>query len=427
MTTKELIREIPLSSIISKYMTLTSRGKSFEGICPFHQDTKPSLKVSDERGYYKCFACGAGGDVFHFVMNYKNISFPEAIREIAEDHHIPIEDYKTTTSDRMSVALSLLSYAQRVYIEAAKNKNEYSHYLKSRNISYEIAQHLQIGFAPNEDIIFNLIKDDPFKIDLAFELGLIRSAHQGYVDSFKNRIMFPIQSEQGGCVGFCSRSIDEQMPKYLNSKESFIFKKSELLYGLNFSKKEIQKQSSVLVVEGFMDFITLYGNGIQNVVACMGTALSEACILRLNELSSEIILGLDSDEAGKRAIDRINKLMLKNGIIPYSISYSPYKDADEFIQKTENGTLKLRDVLDSSMTILDNEIKTIIDKYKEVGIEKRLRALKEIYTLLYPLGLGMPSSARVFHAARDLNLLSDEKTILHDFERYIDQVNAEEK
>jgi len=416
MTTKELILELKISKVISNYIPLKYRGNSYEAICPFHADTKPSLKVNDEKGLFKCFACGAGGDVFNFVMNYRDISFPEALGEIALYHNIPSEDFKSSSSDRTSVALDLLSYAQRVYFEEAKKNENFTFYIASRDISIEFANHLHLCFAPDRDIILDLIKDDSFKLDLALELGLIRSTSSGYHDTFKNRIMFPISTEQGACVGFCSRSIDEQMPKYLNS---FIFKKSELLYGLNLSKKEIQRQSSVLIVEGFMDFVTLYQHGIKNVVACMGTAISESCILRLNELSSEIILGLDSDEAGIKAMERINKLMLKKGIVPYIINYAPKKDADEFIKASDNATSELRERLNSSRTMLDFEIEKLAELNRSEEISRKIKSLISVFSLVADLGLTILATERILQYAKMIGILSSEQVLLDEYSHFL--------
>jgi DNA primase len=416
MTTKELIQEIPISSVFAKYLNLNYRGKNLEGICPFHDDTRPSLKVSDEKGFYKCFSCGAGGDVFDFVMNFKRISFPEAMREIAQDHQIFIDETHNPRQD----PYSLLKKVEQLYIEASKDNVGFENFFHDRKISITTARELNLGFAPDQNIVSELVKKDANQFDLALELGLIKYATNGYEDNFKNRIIFPIFDESGKCVGFCGRAISDQRPKYLNSKESFLFKKNRLLYGLNFSKNIIQKESSVIVVEGFMDFVSLYEKGITNAVACMGTSISDFCIDRLNELACEIILGLDSDDAGIRSMERMNKEMLKKGIVPCAISYLPSKDADEFLRNEENGSSRLKSLMNSSKTFLDNDIGELLELNKGMSIEKKLKTLRTIFSKVSDLGHAIGATERILQASRELGLVTEDKLILNEYENYLD-------
>jgi DNA primase len=419
MNTKEQILELPISSIISKYIELSYRGNTLEGLCPFHQDTKPSLKVNDGKGLYKCFACGAGGDALNFIMNFKNVTFSDALREIAEDHGIPLQESKSSKFDEEKFALSLLKEIHDLYFKTASESPSYEDFRNKRNISLVTARALGLGFAPDGNIVVKFLKGDDLKIDFALELGLIRRTAGGLEDTFKNRVIFPIYRENGTCVGFCWRAIDDQMPKYLNSKESFIFKKSEILYGLNFNKTEIQKEGSALVVEGFMDLVTLYEYGIRNVVACMGTAISEPSLHRLSEIASKIILGLDSDEVGTRAMKRINEVLLRKGLIPYSISYAPFKDADEYLNSSEGSSKKLKGLISSSKTMLDDEIERIINLNEDLSIEGRLRTLRAVFSRVSALGLELPAIERILHYARLIGILSTDESIIHDYKKYL--------
>jgi len=422
MKTKEFILELPLSSIISKYISLNQNGKTLKGLCPFHRDTKPSLKVHDEKGIYKCFVCGAGGDVFNFVMNYRNLSFSEALKEIAEGMGIPFEGINNLEYFEEKAALEMTNKAKELFIKIAEDSNEFKEFLKSRKISTVTAKSLSLGYGGDTDIITELLRGDEVNIKLAIDLGLIRRNQNGFEDNFKNRFIFPIFNEKGSCVGFCGRStLEDQTPKYLNSKESIVFKKSELLYGLNFSKEEIQKQSSVLVVEGFMDYVALFEHGIKNAVACMGTALSESNIERLHELASEIVLGLDSDDAGVGAMKRMNKIMLKKGIVPYSISYAPFKDADEFLNSSFTSSKELQRIICSSKTILDQEIENYIHLNKSTSIEKKLHNLKSLFGLVSDLGNNLSAKERIIHYSKELGILSGSEEILKEYEKSLEK------
>jgi DNA primase len=214
----------------------------------------------------------------------------------------------------------------------------------------------------------------------------------------------------------------DQSPKYLNSKESFIFKKGEVLYGLNFSENSIIKESSALVVEGFMDVVALYEHGITNVVGCMGITLSETCISRLNELSSEIVLGLDSDDAGIKASQRIGSNMLSLGIVPYTLSYLPYKDADDFLKNEPQGSMKLKKLINSSKTLLDIELEKLVELNKEKSIEQKSRCLKQIYLILSPLRMSISATERIILYSELLGLKTDPKFILENYQKGLSQV-----
>ena len=422
MSTKDLIHDLPISEIISKYIHLTYRGSNFEGICPFHDDTKPSLKVTDTKGIYKCFACGAGGDGINFVMDFKKITFHEAVQEIAKDHNLSNDFAQDPNYLRINKAYQLLKDVKYLYEDSALASQHLEIFLKGRQISRETARDFEIGYAPQNNIVVDTYKNTEY-FDLAVELGLIRKTSYGHEDSFKGRIMFPISDEGGNCVGFCGRSLSEDLtPKYLNSKESFIFKKGEVLYGLNFSENSIIKESSVLVVEGFMDVVALYEHGITNVVGCMGITLSETCISRLNELSSEIVLGLDSDDAGIKASQRIGSNMLSLGIVPYTLSYLPYKDADDFLKNEPQGSMKLKKLINSSKTLLDIELEKLVELNKEKSIEQKSRCLKQIYLILSPLRMSISATERIILYSELLGLKTDPKFILENYQKGLSQV-----
>jgi DNA primase len=405
MTTKELILALPISEIISRYIKLDFKGASFEALCPFHDDKNPSLKVNNAKGFFKCFSCGAGGDAFTFVMNYQKISFPEAMKEIAQNHSIQMDSIPESSSSKASLAYKLLIEIKELYIAESDKSDHLYQFQIHRKISEATSYELELGFAPTRNIVAELLKNNPEKEAIALELGLIRKSYNGYVDQFRNRIMFPISNENGFCVGFCGRAITpEQVPKYLNSKESFMFNKSELVYGLSFNKKDIVKESSVLIVEGFMDVVALHEHGIYNVVACMGVALSEANIKRLDRLSSEIILGLNTDEPGIKGAKRINELMLRMGIVPYFLNYGVYKDADEFLKGEERAPERLKEIMNTSTPLIDLELQKLVDQHKELSLEKKIRCLTKIFQMISPLGSTIAATERIIEYAKLLGI-----------------------
>lgn len=419
MNTKELIHDIRISDILAKYIILNNNGPSMEGLCPFHSDTKPSLKVSDSKGIYKCFACGAGGDAISFVMDYKKMSFSEAIHEIADNHNLAIDSHVNPYRHKEQKAKDFLNEVKKSYTKESLKTPHLEAFLNDRMISLSTARDLEIGYAPEINMVFKMISNDQGLKELAIELGLVRKTQNGFEDMFKNRIMFPINDERGNCIGFCGRVLSDQTPKYLNSKESFIFKKSEMLYGLNISKSEILKEGTVLVVEGFMDFVALYEHRIFNAVACMGTALSDLNIKKLYNISSEIILALDSDNAGKNAGLKLNDKMIQMGIVPYTISYAPHKDADEFLKDGSNGSIKLKDLMNSSKTLLDIKLEELVTENEGKSLEKKSLCLNKIFSILSPLGMSISASERIITCAQKLKLKTDSRFILDNYQRFL--------
>lgn len=256
MDLKEQVLAVPIEDVISRYIPLTFRGSHLLGLCPFHTDTNPSFRVSPDKKMYKCFACGAGGDSIRFVMEYKNLSFPEALELIASDHGIQIPQgvkYSQRTEE-----YELLNSVMNLFIEEGRKSDDFKKFLEERKVSLKTAEAFHMGVAPDTDIVVAFMKKKDISPDIGIELGLIRKTQEGYRDFFRNRFMFPIIDESGRCVGFSGRAMKEDsIPKYLNSKESSVFQKSSLLYGLHLNKKFIKAYNSVVVVEGYMDLVAL--------------------------------------------------------------------------------------------------------------------------------------------------------------------------
>ena len=324
---QKIVDEVPITAVVGDYLSLTRRGTSTLAVCPFHDDHSPSMNISDERKRYKCFACGAGGNAIDFVINYKNMDFMDAMKEISEKHGINFDDYvqKKNKSPKVEMAEKILEKTTLVYRKLAETGHfaPFNDFITNRGLNKKVADTFKLGFAPNNSSVtdyLNSIKseaDRKFALETAVEIGLIRvsdpskapagAKDRSHYDTFRDRIIFPIWDHYGHVVGFQSRAIhDYQKAKYMHSKESFVFKKPNILYGLHLAKKAIRAKEAVILVEGNMDMISLYAKGFENCVAVMGTAMGDASLNALKGMTKNFYFALDNDAAGFKAATRFN-------------------------------------------------------------------------------------------------------------------------
>ena len=327
---QRIVDEVLISTVVGQYIPITRKGTSTLAVCPFHDDHKPSMNVTDDRKYFKCFACGEGGNAIDFVMKYKNLDFKDALKEISQQNGIRFEDYITqkTKSPRAKMAEKILTRATSVYQKMAETKKfpAFENFLVTRKLSHEISSTYNLGFAPKYNAITEYLlsitnqADRDLALSVATEIGLIRensaenqqkSGYKSHYDTFRERIIFPIWDHFGQVIGYTSRRIHEyQKAKYMNSKESFVFNKSMILYGLHLAKNHIREKDSVLLVEGNMDQMTLFNKGFKNSVAIQGIAISEHSIRTLKSLTKNFYLTLDNDAGGFGAIDGFNQALV---------------------------------------------------------------------------------------------------------------------
>lgn len=427
---KEIIKSTPISSIISYYHPISKKGGNFEGICPFHGDSHPSLKINDSKGIYKCFACGAAGDSIKFVQDKLNVDFVQAIKEIAENIGITIEEAKSKNKNpKYDMALRVLQVAAKLYKKIAKENDPklYTEFLKSRGLNEESVNDFQIGFAPGNNALTNYLnsipgEDKSMAISVAKDIGLIRDNKRGpgHYDFYRDRVIFPIWDHSAKVRGFSSRAVKpDQIPKYLNSGESFIFDKGNILYGFNLAKNIIREQDNVIVVEGNMDVIMLHQYGFKNSVATMGVALSQNSIRLLSNMTKNIYLAMDSDNAGIKAMTRINTDFLKLDIIPKFVDFTPAKDPDEFLN--EFGRLELQRRIDDAPSFLDYLIKTEIPSSIPERTDSKLKILRSVFKILSPMGSNLLSNEKVIQAAKALGLKSSNEDILSEFKNYLNK------
>lgn len=341
--------------VISSYIPLNQRGKNYFGVCPFHDDHSPSMSVSEEKQIYKCFSCGATGNVFTFVENYLNISFSEAVEIIANKIGISLHiDLSSKKESKYKEEYDLMHFVLKLYQNNIHTENGVFalSYLKKRGLLDETVQDFSIGLSLEKNMLSKVLLKKGYKDKLLENLGLIYKNGNEIVDVFQNRIMFPIHNLDGQVVGFTARCyLKDDIPKYLNTKETYIFKKGNILFNYHRAKDAIRLQKEVIVVEGNMDAIRLHSVGIKNVVALMGTSLTKEQVDALKKLRCKIILMLDNDNAGELATYSIGNLLEENNISFSIVRLSGEKDPDEYI--IQNGKDALLENVKNAISFVD--------------------------------------------------------------------------
>ena len=339
----DLIERADISEVIGRSLELKNAGNEYRAICPFHNDTKPSLTIVPQKGFYHCFVCEANGTALGFLMNYERLSFVEAIKELAKmvGETVPKTKEDRVVSKEKKDLKSLLSQVSKYYEKNLKESTIAIEYFKNRGIDGKTARLYALGFAKKsyDDILKKFGKTEKDKKQLLACGLLTEKDNGGYVDKFRNRVMFPIRNNRGEVVGFggriISRVIKDNEPKYLNSPGTALFKKGELLYGLFESKKSIAERKSAIIVEGYTDVIGLYQFGVGNSLATLGTATTENHINKVFRISDQIIFCFDGDDAGRKAAEKAMKLCLplvrKNKEAYFLILED--EDPDEFIRQ----------------------------------------------------------------------------------------------
>ena len=325
-------------AIIGSYIPLTQKGKNFVGVCPFHDDHSPSMSVSPEKQIYKCFACGASGNVFTFVAEYENVSFIEAVRIVASKcgKELSITTYNNNVSQALKEENEIMDLTQKFFLNNLRTKfgKDALEYLKNRGLNEDIIKEFGIGLSlDSNDSLYQLLLKKNYDIKKLLDLGLVNSVNGKTYDMFTRRITFPLWDKDGNIVGFSARIYrnEKDVSKYMNSRESKLFKKGETLYNYHKAKDIAKREKKIIVVEGFMDAIRISSIGIKNVVALQGTAMTTEQVQLLKKLRVKVILCLDNDNAGLIATINNGDELIKNEIETEVIRLSGEKDPDEYI------------------------------------------------------------------------------------------------
>ena len=425
---KDRIRETPISTIVGQYIPLNKKGANLEGLCPFHPDSKPSIKVNDAKGMFKCFVCGAGGDAITFVKDFTKVEFVDALKDIAGRIGLPFEEYQKEKkkNPRVEMAFRVLNASVKLYKKVADQKPEpYTSFIEKRKLNADSVEKFQIGYAPGNNSLLRYLEGIPeadrdFAQQTAMDLGMVRynENRDSYYDFYRDRVMFPIHDHSGQVRGYSSRAVlPDQNPKYLNSGESFAFDKGAILFGFFFGKNQIRQADQVIIVEGNMDVIMMHQYGFHNTVGTMGTALSDQSIRLLSNMTKNVFLGMDSDAAGKKAMQRINADFMAMGILPKYLSFEPAKDPDEFL--LSEGRLALIERQEKAPILIDVLIQELIPSVIPENLELKLQTLQRVFELLVPLKEHLAASERVVSTAKLLGLRSDSATILQDYREFL--------
>ena len=346
----EIRQSVDIVDVIGNYLSLQKKGRNYVSLCPFHDDSHPSMSISPERQIYMCFVCHNGGNVFTFLKNYLKIPYIEAVKMVASMGNIDISEYNL--EKRVQPVEQKFEPLYKMHDEANKIYNHYlntklaidaKEYLTKRKITDEIIDMFEIGYAPSNNILLKAFEKMNFNKVSMYESGLVIESNAGY-DRFSNRIMFPLHDANGRVVGFSGRIYKptQHDSKYINSPESDIFVKGETLYHYHQCREAVKKAGFVYLLEGFMDVIAMYKAGIENTVAIMGTALTKGHIQALKRLTSTICLCLDGDHAGQTAMSKATRQLEEAGLLVKIIILPNGKDPDEIYESDgKDGLLEI--------------------------------------------------------------------------------------
>lgn len=427
---KNRIKEYPISEIIGAYIQVKKQGYRYTALCPFHDDHNPSLTINNAKGFFKCFVDETHGDAISFVQQYKNLSFVESLKDICQKLGWRFEDYGRGIKrhPKFEAAEALLQRVQLFYRNKALQNPppEYRDFVNTRGLSPETLGNFAVGLAPGGNVLVHhlqSIKDEKTRqetIALGLEIGLIGRGEgsEEYYDSFRERIVFPIHNPRGRAIGFCGRKTRSfQKAKYINSKESFIFRKRDILFGLHLAREEIRKSDSIILAEGHMDCIALHQYGLRNSVAIMGLGLGDRALSQIATLTQNLYLALDNDPAGLTATQKVNALCMARGLLPKFIDLSPHKDPDEFLLR--EGRIAFHRRTQEARVCLDYLIDGEIPEKAPKIVDRQIEILEKIFLLLSPLGKSLAAIERLGPIPKRLGMTSGPEQIAASYREFL--------
>lgn len=407
----EIINEVrqlnDIVDIISQYVHLKRSGRNYFGLCPFHSEKSPSFSVSPDKQIFHCFGCNVGGNVFSFISKIEGINFIEAVQMLAERANVQlptIQDSGDMIKEQLKSKVYKVNeftaeyYHQNLYKPEAKIAQEY---VKKRQLSNETLKSFKIGFSGKFDELYKELKKQGFEEKEILESGLVNKNEKGqYIDRYRNRLIFPICDTRGRVIAFGGRVLDDSKPKYINSPENIVYSKGRNLFGLNVAKKYNIKD--ILVVEGYMDVISLHQRGITNVVAPLGTALTEQQGWLLRKNSERIILSFDSDEAGLQAKLRALEILQNMGCDIRILQMEGAKDPDEYIIKY--GNARFQKLIEKAISVIEFKVKIL---KKDLNIENtndKIKFLNEIAKLISKVDNTIEREVYIENIAKQYNI-----------------------
>lgn len=417
---EQLRANTDIESIISPYVNLRRRGKNLVGLCPFHNEKTPSFTVYPENGSFYCFGCGVGGDVITFVRRMENLDYMEAVKQLADraGMALPVDGYDDTLAKKRTAVLAANRAAAKFFhsqLFTDRGRHALNYFL-DRGLTMETIRHFGLGFAPDDwRALKNHLNEQGFDDILLESANLLRRSDKNgkvsYYDNFRNRVMFPIIDPRGNVIAFGGRVLDDSKPKYINTSDTLVYKKSNGVFALNFAKNG--NDGKLIIAEGYMDVIALHQAGFTNAVACLGTALTKEQANLLSRYADEIILSYDADEAGQKATARALGIFGTTGMEIKVLRLTGGKDPDEIIKKY--GAQRFRDIINDAAN--DTEYRLLrarqgIDLSTDDGKVKYLSAATEVLA-------GIPSPVEVdVYASRLANELGVDKLAIESQVKY---------
>jgi DNA primase len=417
--------ESDIISVISEYVPLKKRGKNFWGCCPFHNEKTPSFSVAPDKGFFYCFGCQAGGNVFNFLMKIENISFFEAVKKMAQKLNIPLPDQEKSefelSREREMAQLYRVNEMARDFFHNCLTKTNYGKealaYLTSRGLTKAGIDTFKIGFAPpGWDKLSLAFQERGFDQDLLLKAGLVssRPTGEGSYDRFRNRIIFPICDARGRVIGFGGRVMDDSQPKYLNSPETILFNKRQTLFAFDQACKSIRDSGQAIVVEGYMDAITAHEAGAKNVVASLGTAFTPEQGRLLLRQATEVVFAYDSDAAGQNATLRALEVVRTLGIAIRIATVPESKDPDEFIRK--NGIQQFLNFIQRAPGLLDYQIQQALKDTDYSRLEGKVAVVAKALPALIQSNNAVEIDGHITRLSQILSI--DESAIRSEFNKY---------
>ena len=407
----EILEEVKdtndIVEVISQYVHLKRSGRNYFGLCPFHNEKSPSFSVSPDKQIFHCFGCGVGGNVITFISKIEGIGFKEAIETLADRANIKLPTIENNLDSKKEElkskvykvnAFSAEYYHKRLYQKESKIGQEY---IKKRKLNNETLESYKIGFSGNFDELYNELKKQGFGEEEILESGLVNKNDKGmYIDRYRNRIMIPIFDERGRVIAFGGRVLDDSKPKYINSPENIVYSKGRHLFGLNVAKKGDTKK--LLIVEGYMDAISLHQRGITNVVASLGTALTQSQGWLLRKNAEQVILGFDSDGAGQTAIIRAMEVMQNMGCDMRVLQMTGAKDPDEYVIKY--GSANFQKLMDNAISLIEFKVKVLKQNLNLDNAADKIKFLNEIANLISKIDNTMEREIYIEKIAKGYNI-----------------------
>ena len=410
-TIEEVRQANDIVDVISQYVHLKRSGRNFFGLCPFHNEKSPSFSVSPDKQIFHCFGCGVGGNIFTFLTKIEGITFIEAVQNLAKRANIQLPTIEGNLQDLEREKLKQKVYKVNEFVAKYYHENLYKNtskiaqeYVKKRKLNNETLQSYQIGFSGTFNELYKELIKQGFEEKEILETGLVNKNNNGtFIDRYRNRLMFPICDIRGKVIAFGGRVLDDSKPKYINSPENVVYSKGRHLYGLNVAKKG--DISRLLIVEGYMDVISLHQRGITNVVAALGTALTQSQGWLLRKNSQQVILSFDSDGAGQTAIVRSLEILQNMGCDMRVLQMDGAKDPDEYIIKY--GSARFQNIMDKALSLVEYKVKLLRNNLNLENINDKIKFLNEIAKIIAKIDNTMEKELYIEKIANTYNISKD--------------------